>query len=280
MNELLYEVRAPKTLMEMSWTEVEALLKKTDIAFVSTGACEQHGPHLPVGTDTIQSTETLRYAHNILLADYDVESLIAPTIPWGICPGAMAYPGSITLRPSTLIAILEDVCEGLYHHGFKNIILFLGHDENYASSMVAAQNMTERHTDCRVVVLNPMPALKASERESLKLEKNTRPDGHAGAGETSRALCLYPNLVNLDAAREDVPKPAPKDEPILGSEPPLLGGGVYDPSAEGHSFNRASGDPGQTGDPHLATAEAGIKAYTAMGKVVAQIAYKLFVEQK
>lgn len=280
MGELLYEVRAPKTLMEMSWPEVEALLKKTDIAFVSTGACEQHGPHLPVGTDTIQSTETLRYAHDILLADYGVESLIAPTIPWGICPGAMCYPGSITLRPSTLIAVLEDVCEGLYHHGFKNIILFLGHDENYASSMVAAQNVTNRHADCKVVVLNPMPALKASERASLKLDKAPRPDGHAGAGETSRALCLYPNLVNMAAVRDDVPRPAPKGEPILGGEPPLLGGGVYNPAAEGRSYDYASGDPGQTGDPRLATAEAGVKAYTAMGKVVAQIAYKLFVESK
>lgn len=282
MSELLYEVRSPKTLMEMSWIEVEALLKKTDIAFVSTGACEQHGPHLPLGTDTIQSTETLRYAHDILLEEYGVESLIAPTIPWGICPGAMCYPGSITLQPSTLIAVLEDVCEGLYHHGFKNIILFLGHDENYASMMVAAQNVSNRHLDAKVVVLNPMPALKASERSSLKLDKTPRPDTHAGAGETSRALCLYPNLINMDAVWDDGWKPsnAPKSEPILGGEPPLLGGGVYNPAAEGRSYNREAGDPGQTGDPHLATAEAGVKAYTAMGKVVAQIAYKLFVEQK
>ncbi|MEG1525106.1 MAG: creatininase family protein [Clostridia bacterium] len=280
MSELLYEVRSPKTLMEMNWVEVEELLKKTNIAFVSTGACEQHGAHLPLGTDTIQSTETLRYAHDILLADYGVESLIAPTVPWGICPGAMCYPGSITLQPSTLIALLEDICEGLYHHGFKNIILFLGHDENYGSMMVAAQNVTNRHSDSKVVVLNPMPALKASERASLNLNKSTRPDGHAGAGETSRALCLYPNLVNLDAAKEDILKPVPKGEPILGGEPPLLGGGVYNPAMEGRGYDRASGDPGQTGDPRLATAEAGIKAYTAMGKVVAQIAYKLFVEEK
>lgn len=278
MGELLYEVRAPKTLMEMTWCEVEEIRKKTDIAFCSTGACEQHGPHLPLGTDTIQSTETLRWASKFLKEDYGVESVIAPTIPWGICPGAMEYPGTITLRTSTLIELLEDVCDGLYKHGFKNIILFLGHDENYFAMMVAAQNMAVRYDDCRVVVVNPMPALKASERANLDLEKAKRPDGHAGAGETSRGLYLHPNLVYLDAARDDVPRPVSNCEPILGSEPPLLGGGVYDAARDGRAYNYAAGDPGQTGDPRLASAEAGEKAFAAMGKVVAQIAHNLFVK--
>lgn len=279
-RELLYEVRAPKTLLEMTWLEVDALRKKTDIAMLSTGAVEQHGHHLPLGCDTIQSTESLRYAHDILLEKYGVESLIAPTIQFGICPGAMCYPGSITLRTSTLIAVLEDVCEGLYHHGFKNIILFLGHDENYASSMVAAQNVVDRHSDAKVVVLNPMPALKASERQNLKLDKNPRPDGHGGAGETSRGLCLHPNLVYIDRAQDDHWDPAKAvvdDEPILGGEPPLLGGGVYNPANEGRSYSYEAGDPGQTGDPSGASADAGVKAYTAMAEVVAKVAYKLFV---
>ena len=108
-RELLYEVRSPKSLLEMTWPEVDALRKKTDIAMLSTGAVEQHGYHLPLGCDTIQSTESLRYAHDILLEKYGVESLIAPTIQFGICPGAMCYPGSITLRTSPLIAVLQDL---------------------------------------------------------------------------------------------------------------------------------------------------------------------------
>ena len=73
-RELLYEVRSPKTLLEMTWPEVDALRKKTDIAMLSTGAVEQHGYHLPLGCGTIQSTESLRYAHDILLEKYGVRA--------------------------------------------------------------------------------------------------------------------------------------------------------------------------------------------------------------
>ena len=279
MAELLYEIRGPKTLMEMTWPEVESLSKETDIALMSIGACEQHGHHLPLGTDTIQSTETLKYAHGILLKEYGVKCLIAPTIPWGINPGAMCYPGSLTVSTRTLIALLEELCEGLYNHGFKKIVLFLGHDENYGSMMVAAQNLVTKYSDIKVVVLNPMPALKASERASLDLTAKKRPDAHAGAGETSRALCLYPNLTYIDRAQDDGWVYSGEDvcETIIGGEPPLMGGGVYNPADEGRGFSRERGDAGQTGDPALADAEAGRKAYAAMGRVIAQVVCKLFV---
>lgn len=279
MTELLYEVRGPKTLMEMTWPEVEELLRETDIALMSVGAVEQHGYHLPLGTDTIQSTQTMKVASRILWEEFGTKCAVAPTITWGINHGAMEYPGSITLKTDTLKQLLIDVCESLYHHGFRNIILFLGHDENYGAMMTASQDLVEAHPDMKVVVLNPMPALKASERESLRVNTPKKPDGHAGAGETSRGLCLYPNLVYLDRARPDRPKPPDTGKKILGGEPPLLGGGVFNPAADGRGYSRQAGDPGQTGDPALGSAEAGLKAYEAMGRVVAQVAHKLFVEK-
>lgn len=273
MSELLYEIRAPKTLMEMTWCEVEELRKETDVAMITVGAIEQHGPHLPLGTDTIQSIETLKTAARLLEKE-GLKVLIGPAIPFGINPGAMSYPGSITLKTDTLKRILIDVCESLYVHGFKNIVLFLGHDENYGTMMVAAQDLVDRHQDMKVIVLNPMPALKASEKAALDLKK--KPDGHAGAGETSRALCLYPNLVYLDKVQQAETVVQGTSVNIIGGEPPLLGGGVYNPAAEGRSYSRMKGDPGQTGDPLLATAEAGLKAYEAMGKVIAEVIKKHF----
>ena len=55
---------------------------------------------------------------------------------------------------------------------------------------------------------------------------------------------------------------------------------MYNPANEGRSYSYAAGDPGQTGDPSGASAEAGVKAYTAMAEVVAKVAYKLFVKGK
>ena len=56
-SDVLYEVRGPKTLFEMTWEEVGEALKKTDIVIVPVGSTEQHGPHLPLGSDSLQGTD-------------------------------------------------------------------------------------------------------------------------------------------------------------------------------------------------------------------------------
>jgi creatinine amidohydrolase len=275
-DEILYSIRGPKTLMEMTWEEVDEALKETDICLLSVGAIEGHGYHLPLGTDALQSTESVKTVQR-LLAEEGIMIVVGPTIEFGINPGAMSYPGSITIRPDTLKALLIDVCESLYHHGFKNIALFLGHDENMHTMAVAAQDLTRAHDDLRVITLNPMPALKASEGESLKPK---RKDGHGGAGETSRALALHPNLVRLDRA---VPSDGfdPPDKPDLpGGKGPLFGGGVYNPKDDLHLYNRSTGSPGQTGDPRLADPEIGRKAYLGMARWVADVIKRDFVENK
>jgi creatinine amidohydrolase len=266
-NDILYTVHGPKTLMEMTWEEVADALKETDICLISVGAIEEHGYHLPLGTDTLQSTESVKTVQRVL-AEEGIKIVIGPTIEFGINPGAMSYPGSITVRPDTLKALIIDVCESLYHHGFRNIALFLGHDENMHTMAVAAQELVRDHNDLRVITLNPMPALKASEGASLK---PSRPDGHGGAGETSRALALHPNLVMLERAvpSDGFDQPAPPDLP--GGKGPLFGGGVYNPKNDLHVYDRTLGHPGQTGDPRLANAETGKAAYLAMARWVADV---------
>ena len=59
-DDVLYEVKGPKTLYEMSWPEVEEALKNTDIVLIPVGSTEQHGTHLPLGSDTIQGWDMVR----------------------------------------------------------------------------------------------------------------------------------------------------------------------------------------------------------------------------
>jgi len=270
---VLYTIKGPKTLIEMSWEEVDEALKVTDICLLTVGAIEEHGPHLPLGTDSLQSTESVKTVAR-LLAEEGIRIVIGPTIEFGINPGAMSYPGSITLRPDTLKALIIDVCESLYHHGFKKIALFLGHDEDMHVMAVAAQELVRSHRDLRVITLNPMPALKESEGQSLKPK---RPDGHAGAGETSRALALHPNLVRLDRAIASDGYDKPEPRPIAGGKGPLYGGGVYNPKNELDLYDRGTGHPGQTGDPKLADPETGRKAYLAMARWVADVIKRDFL---
>jgi creatinine amidohydrolase len=272
-EEILYTIKGPKTLVEMTWEEVAEALQETDICLISVGAIEGHGYHLPLGTDALQSTESVKMVQR-LLAEEGIRIVVGPTIEFGVNPGAMSYPGSITVRPSTLKALIIDLCESLYHHGFRNIALFLGHDENMHVMAVAAQDLVRAHDDLRVITLNPMPALKASEGASLKPK---RPDGHGGAGETSRALALHPNLVKLDRAvpSDGFDKPNPPELP--GGKGPLFGGGVYNPKNDLHVYDRTTGHPGQTGDPRLADPEVGRKAYIAMARWVADVIKRDFV---
>ncbi len=272
-EDILYTLRGPKTLMEMTWAEVAEALKVTDICLLSVAAIEQHGYHLPLGTDTLQSTESVKTVQRLLAAD-GITIVVGPTIEFGINPGAMSYPGSITVRPDTLKALLIDVMESLYHHGFRKIALFLGHDEDMHVMAVAAQEMVRAHDDLRVITLNPMPALKASEGASLKPSK---PDGHGGAGETSRSLVIHPNLVRLDLAQVKEGPDRPVQRPIPGGAGPLFGGGVYDPAIDLHIYNRQQGHPGQTGDPRLADPEVGRKAYLDMARWVADVIKRDFL---
>lgn len=267
-GEALYEVRGPKTLLEMTWEEVEEALRETDIALVNVGSIEEHGPHLPLGTDALQGTEVLKLAAEILAAE-GVKVVVGPTVAFGLNPGAMSYPGSITVRPDTLKALLVDVGRSLHRHGFRQLVFFLGHDENYGVMMVAAQELTWE-LGMNVLCLNPMPAL-ASEKQELALRG---PDGHAGAGETSRALALHPGLVRLDRVRLWEEPAGASVAPLAqlpGGDPPLLGGGVYRPRREFTMYSREAGHPGQTGDPLLARAEAGSKALYAMARWVADV---------
>lgn len=274
-EEILYTTAGPKTLMEMTWEEVAEALQKTDICLIGVGAIEEHGPHLPLGTDTFGSTETLKRVQRMLAAE-GITVVVGPTVEFGINPGAMSYPGSVTVRPETLKELLIDIVESLYQHGFRKFAFFLGHDENMHVMAVAAQKLVWAHDDLKVITLNPMPALKASEGASLKPKA---PDGHAGAGETSRMLVTHPKLVRLERARtkEGPDRPALRDIP--GGLGPLFGGGVYNPAGDLHVYDRAKGHPGQTGDPRLADPAVGEKAFDAMAAWVADVIKRDFLGQ-
>jgi len=118
LGEILYEVRGPKTLFEMSWPEVEAALKNTDIVIVPVGSTEQHGTHLPLGSDTLQATDMAKMVIK-QLGDEGVTLCAAPTIPFGVSHAHLKFPGTITVSSETLMRVITDVCRSLHIHGFR-----------------------------------------------------------------------------------------------------------------------------------------------------------------
>lgn len=259
-----YTIDGPKALPEMTWPEVAALRERTEIVLVGVGSCEGHGHHMPLATDTILGEDSVRRIAARLEQD-GVLAVPGPTIPFGISPDYMSFPGTITLRPSTLLEVLREVCASLARHGFRKIVLVLTHDGNLGVMQAAAQELTADGI-ARVLVLNPLPVVREKYGEILTSKGM---EGHGGEGETARVLASQPELVDLARAVAFSPE---RRERLPWDVPPHFGGAAYEPSRD----FRADAPPGSIGNPALATRDTGEKGWALITEWCAEIIKRHF----
>lgn len=249
-DEPLYTMKGPKLLEDMTWEELSEVLPKTDVIILPLGSTEQHGPHLPLAADTIQVVEMAKEVVE-RLASEGITVVAGPTVPFGVAPYHMPFPGTISLRPETFKAITMDICRSLYRHGFRRFVLLMGHGGNVPVMQEIAQELVVEFPDCQAVSLNWLPALEARYPEFLR---SGRSEGHSGEGETARVLLTHPNLVQMQRARVYY---SPAADEAEDSDHPLMGGGIFSAKANWKEFAPF----GSVGDPTLATIETGQKAY-------------------
>jgi creatinine amidohydrolase len=259
---------------EMTWPEVEAAVRLGAHVMVPVGATEQHGEHLPLGTDNFQGIEIARRAAE-RLADEKIPLIPGPVIPFGLQPFLTEtprdYPGTISISSNTLKALLDEVCSELVRTGFGTIYLLQGHAENDAIIQTVAKEVTEK-TKTNVLSINWLIGIRSRYKGILS---SSRPQGHGGEGETARMLASAPHLVQMKKAKLYHPYTARGNE-IEADILPYLGGGIgrYRPP-EG-MFRGLKG--GITGDPQLATAETGKKVYDLITDWIVQIVKKQRVQ--
>ncbi len=176
----------------MTWPQVEAAVsngKRTAVVVVA--ASEQHGPHLPEGTDTIIGEEL---GGRVARAMRD--ALVAPVIRPGCSDHHMDFPGTITVDADLLMRVLDAYIDSLRVHGFIRFVVFPSHAGN-----VPALAEWKRRQPPDVVVIADLEGYTSAMLEGIRhFGRNDVGGPHADLSETSVMLALRPELVHMELA--------------------------------------------------------------------------------
>jgi creatinine amidohydrolase len=168
------------------------------VALIPVGSIEQHGPHLPLGMDSLAVLNICKR-----LAE-KANCVVVQTCLPGYSPHHMEFKGTITYHEETLIAVLYDTIESLVYHGITKIMLINGHGGN-AQILAYVARMASREYGC-TVLQPPMPA--PGDPIVAAKDALTRFDVHSGTGETGTALNLFPQFVEMERVKNYKPAAA------------------------------------------------------------------------
>jgi creatinine amidohydrolase len=217
--------------LETTSPDLEKQVKDGAIAVMVVGSIEIHGPHLPVGTDTLVTQALVERATE------RERAVVLPPLPFAYVPENRHFPGTLTLSPRALLDILGEIADEVGRNGFEKLLLVNGHGGNNAILNAFVMSRSSKRKPIVYAYLSPWEIPRDVElRVTEGLET-----GHACVIETSRALALFEGLVKLEAV----------DHPARTSADGLPKG-VISPY-----WWQAKALELYLGDPRLATAEKG-----------------------
>lgn len=246
----------PLVLQEMTWVDVKAYLETNDMVIIPIGSTEQHGPHLPLGTDYYEALESSK------LISARTGVVVAPVLMSGYSIYHSGFPGSLSLKPETMAQVLFETAEILMKYGFKRFMFFNFHGGNtLAEDMVIHRiNYETGATAVKIGIRSPI-------RKDLP---DPAPfDYHAAIGETSIMLYLKPELVRKDRIEKPVItfskkvqeiQRVAKEHPELAMVAGTMMGVPVETGKGGASHEISSNGIWTLGDPKTATKERGEKS--------------------
>lgn len=202
VNQQLAEGRLSerRKLEEMSWAQIKAAIEngqKTVIA--AAGSMEQHGPHLPIQTDTLLGT---------FLVDAISERvpgiLRGPTIPFGVSTHHMKFAGTITLNEACFKEVVRQYVESLAAHGFETVFIIPSHGGNFGPLAQLAEETSGSIGGARFHAYTDLMAFVGVFNSVAESDGITPAEAgaHAGEAETSLVLAAREDLVEMDYAIE------------------------------------------------------------------------------
>jgi creatinine amidohydrolase len=183
MSDEASDAQVPE-LAALTWREAEAERAAGAMVLLPVGATEAHGPHLPLGTDTLLSLELARRVGRALLGG-GRRVVVAPPVTYSVAEYGGGFAGTISIQRSTAIALLSDVCVSLVEQGFRRVCLLNNHLEPaHVQSLGEACVEVERRTGVRII----FPDQTERRFARTLTDEYKRGACHAGSYETSLLL--------------------------------------------------------------------------------------------
>ena len=233
---------------ESPWPRIAGLDRSRVVAILPVGAVEAHGPHLPLATDVVIA-EAMAASAARRLADEGLEPLLLPALSYTPAPFAAGFPGTLSIRPATLTALVEDVAAAVAAYGAAALAV--------ANAHLDPEHLGALHTACERAAAGGLkvafPDL-TRRRWAERLTEEFRSGAcHAGRYEGSIVLAARPELVRRELAATLAPHPVSLSRAIRA--------GV-------RTFEEAGGEDAYFGDPAAATAEEGRATVEVLGAIL------------
>ena len=243
---------------QMNTEQIKALDREKTVVLLPDGILEEHGPYLPSFSDGYSAKRRTEDLANAIVERPGWKVLIFPLIPLGSVPANIVgekyvFPGSYTVRPSTLRAIFMDLATDLGEQGFRWIFIVHGHG-GLDHNRYLNQAGDYFHEIYGGHMVNLRALLRPELRSNTRSEEEQR-DDHAGVGETSTVLFLRPDLVN-PAYKNAEPLPARDQKHRV-------------------EIAKASNWPGYWGSPGFASPAAGAEQWRVSSARWAELALKI-----
>ena len=268
-DEVLRERLLSWDLGNLTITDIREYLEHKDLILVPVASLEQHGPHLPLYTDTITAVEVSRRVAE------QVAVLHTPPIWMGYSPQHMHEPGlgrgTITVRSSTLLAVMHDVARSLIHHGFNRIIFINGHGSNIK---VVDPVLRQLRYETGALIGFVKPYMERYTGILVGLMENPpeeTPGWHASELETSQDLAWNEDIVRMDRAaftKAHIPDSLPDSFAKKDGMPDVEFEGYtyFNFPMDHHEFIES----GVIGNPLRATKEKGEESFRRLSEHVAR----------
>lgn len=241
---------------ELTQPEIARQLKAHPLVIFPAGSIEQHGAHLPTGTDAY-AAEIISHA----VAER-MDGLVLPGPGLGVTPMHMPFEGTISLSPETYMRVLTETCVSTAQHGAEKLLILNWHEGNIPSIAIAAETLHRTHG---MSVLTVQACYVAAEMYGHECNGLT----HGGEIEALAVLAVRPELVHLDRVEQS-------SDAALGSHmDKLRRTRSYQPVL---TDIRSIAPTGWYGTPQGATADRGLVMIDRIAEAIAAEAAEIFTQ--